>query len=107
MDNDEYLYSLKEYLKKIKNIKKIDFLPYHTLGENKYEKMEMEYPLKGVPQLSKDEAVQAETLILKAWGKDVKPINTIEEDIKSGGTACFLRISDLLMRISNTAKICM
>lgn len=77
-----------KFLNTLSNVEKLEVLPYHTLGENKYEKMEMEYPLKGVPQLSKDEAVQAETLILKAWGKDVKPINTIEEDIKSGGTAC-------------------
>ena len=48
----------------------------------------MEYPLKGVPQLSKDEAANAEKIILAAWGKDLKPVNTTEEEIKSGGTAC-------------------
>ena len=76
-----------EFLKTLSNVEKLEVLPYHTLGENKYEKLDMEYPLKGVPQLSKDEAVQAENLILKAWGKDVKPINSTE-DIKSGGVAC-------------------
>ena len=70
------------------NVEKLEVLPYHTLGENKYEKMNMEYPLKGVPQLSKDEAVKAERMILAAWGKAVKPVNTTEEDIKSGGTVC-------------------
>ena len=48
MDNDEYLYSLKEYLKKIKNIKKIDFLPYHTLGIEKYQELGIEYPYKNI-----------------------------------------------------------
>lgn len=76
------------FLKTLTNVEKLEVLPYHSLGENKYEKMGMEYPLKGVPQLSKDEAVNAENIILAAWGKEVKPINTTEEDIKSGGTVC-------------------
>ena len=83
--------SLKEFgafLKNLSNIEKLEVLPYHTLGENKYENLGMEYPLKGVPQLSKEEAKRAEEIILQAWGKDIKPINSTEEDIKSGGVAC-------------------
>ena len=55
MDNDEYLYSLKEYLKKIKNIKKIDFLPYHTLGIEKYRELGIEYPYKDIKSMDKEE----------------------------------------------------
>ena len=86
--DEEQLTKFGTFLKTLSNVEKLEVLPYHTLGENKYEKMNMEYPLKGVSQLSKDEAVQAEKIILKAWGKDVKPINTTEEDLKSGGTVC-------------------
>ena len=82
------LTQLGEFLKTLSNVEKLEVLPYHTLGENKYEKMEIDYPLKGVPQISKEEAAKAEEMILKAWGKDVKPQNTTEEDIKSGGTVC-------------------
>ena len=85
---EEQLTQFGAFLKTLSNVEKLEVLPYHTLGENKYEKMNMEYPLKGVPQLSKDEAVKAERMILAAWGKDVKPVNTTEEDIKSGGTVC-------------------
>ena len=38
-DTKEYLSSLKEYLKKIKNIQKIDFLPFHQMANDKYQKL--------------------------------------------------------------------
>lgn len=86
--SEEQLTKFGEFLKTLSNVEKLEVLPYHTLGENKYEKMGIDYPLKGVQQLSKEEAVDAENIILKAWGKDIKPINTTDKDIKSGGTVC-------------------
>lgn len=87
-----------EFLKTLSNVEKLEVLPYHTLGENKYENMGMEYPLKGVPQLSKDEAKEAETIIRKAWGKPLdnqdetkkNDTNKLNEntDEKSGGIVC-------------------
>ena len=53
MDTDEYLDSLKEYLKKIKNIQRIDFLPYHKLGEEKYLKLRIPYPFKDKIEMDK------------------------------------------------------
>ena len=38
---------LKEYIKSIKNIEKIELLPYHLYGINKYEKLGIDYKLKG------------------------------------------------------------
>jgi len=54
MDNDEYLYLLKDYLKGIKNIQKIEFLPYHKLGEEKYKKLNLPYPCKDIPEMDKN-----------------------------------------------------
>lgn len=55
MDNDEYLVLLKDYLKNIKNIKKIEFLPYHKLGEEKYQKLGLPYPCKDIPGMDEKE----------------------------------------------------
>ena len=37
--------SLKEYLKKIKNVEEVKFLPYHRLGIEKYQKLNIPYKL--------------------------------------------------------------
>ena len=45
-DNEEYTSSLAQYLTKIKNIERIDFLPFHRLGEEKYITLKIDYPYK-------------------------------------------------------------
>lgn len=52
-DSKEYILSLKDYLKKINNIERIDLLPYHTMGVDKYKKLGIKYPLEGVPPMDK------------------------------------------------------
>ena len=51
MDNENYLKELADYLTKIKNIEKIEFLPFHHLGFSKYEELKIENPLKNVPEM--------------------------------------------------------
>lgn len=58
MDNDKYLDSLLEVLKKIKNIKKIDFLPYHKLGSEKYIKLGLDNPYCDMIEMDKDKCKQ-------------------------------------------------
>lgn len=53
MDNDIYLKSLVEYLKNIKNIEKIEFLPYHNMALEKYQKLGIIYPYKDIPAMDK------------------------------------------------------
>lgn len=47
-DDDGYLRRLREFIGSLKTVKKVEVLPYHSMGEVKYERLGVEYPLKGV-----------------------------------------------------------
>ena len=53
-DNFEYIKRLKEFIHPLKNIEKVELLPYHLYGVSKYEKLGIPYKLDGVPPM--DEA---------------------------------------------------
>lgn len=63
--NDEYLYQLGYFLGEFRNIKALDILPYHTMGVVKYEQLNIEYPLKGIEALDKNDAIAARKVVLK------------------------------------------
>ena len=50
-DSKEYIESLKNYLKKIKNIKKIELLPFHHLGFSKYKELNIPNPLLNTKEM--------------------------------------------------------
>ena len=51
-DNIEYMKSLKEYLKQFNTIEKIELLPYHLYGVEKYKRLNIPYRLEGVKPLT-------------------------------------------------------
>lgn len=59
-DNDTYIEKLIHFLKPIKNIEKIEFLPYHTLGVHKYDELGIKYPLKGIENMDIDKCKKLE-----------------------------------------------
>lgn len=63
--NDEYLRRLGHFIGGLDNLKALDVLPYHTMGEVKYENLGIDYPLKGVPAATKEQAVHAKNVIFE------------------------------------------
>lgn len=53
-DTEEYINSLVTYLSKIKNVKRVDFLPFHRLGREKYIALNIPYPYEDKNDMDKD-----------------------------------------------------
>lgn len=64
-DDEDSLFRLGEFIGGLSNLKALDVLPYHSMGESKYEALGIDYPLKGVPSLDKGEAVRARDIIMR------------------------------------------
>jgi pyruvate formate lyase activating enzyme len=68
-DKEAYLKKLGEFIGSLKNVKALDVLPYHDMAIPKYENLGIEYPLKGVPPLTKEQAVEARNTIIASIKK--------------------------------------
>lgn len=53
-DDMEDIKQLRRFLDTLNNIKKIEVLPYHTMGVNKYESLNLDYKLKGINSPTKE-----------------------------------------------------
>ena len=50
-------------------MKALDVLPYHTMGETKYQKLGIPYKLKGVPAMDKEKVIEKKEVILSGIRK--------------------------------------
>lgn len=66
-DKEEYLQELGRFIAGLKSLKALDVLPYHNMAISKYESLGMEYPLKDLPPLTKEQAIKARTIIYNAF----------------------------------------
>ncbi|MCI8778301.1 MAG: pyruvate formate lyase-activating protein [Bacilli bacterium] len=62
-DNEEYINRLVEFIKPLKNIEKIELLPYHTMAKEKYNKLNLPYKLKNTIDMNIDRCKELEKLI--------------------------------------------
>lgn len=63
-DTEEYILKLKDFIKPLKNIEKVELLPYHVLGVEKYKKMGLKYRLDGVEAMDVEKCKELEKILL-------------------------------------------
>ena len=68
-DKKEYLEKLGEFIADLRTVKALDVLPYHDMAIPKYENLGIEYPLLGVPPLTKEQAIEARNIIIESIKK--------------------------------------
>lgn len=64
-DLPEHLVRLGRLIGNFRNLKGLEVLPYHTMGEVKYKNLGLEYPLAGLENLPPERAREARNIILK------------------------------------------
>lgn len=62
-DDEAHILRLKEFVKDIPNVEKIELLPYHTLGESKYKSLNLPYRLSGTAPMDKSRCTALEKLL--------------------------------------------
>lgn len=53
-DNDDYLRRTREFIEKLSNVQRIEVLPYHSMGQHKFEALGIKYQLEGVESPTKE-----------------------------------------------------
>ncbi|MBQ8840751.1 MAG: pyruvate formate lyase-activating protein [Clostridia bacterium] len=64
-DSDEHLLRLREFISTLKSIEKVEVLPLHHLGESKYERLGIAYPMKDYPVPSAEQLARATKILNK------------------------------------------
>ena len=64
-DDEESLSRVRQFIDSLQTVEKVEVLPYHTLGLVKYEKLGIEYPLKGLEAPSKEVVLRAREILRK------------------------------------------
>ena len=62
-DSKEDLEKLKTFLSTLNNVKKIEILPYHSIGKYKWEKLGVKYELEGVRDANNEDVARAKKIL--------------------------------------------
>lgn len=63
-DTKEYMDELAKFISKLKNIEKVELLPYSTIGVHKYKELNIKYPLENIPDMDKNKCNELQKYLL-------------------------------------------
>lgn len=69
MDQENYLVGLVKFLSKFHEVERVDFLPYHKMGEEKYKALNLEYTYSNIPEMNKEECEKLYDKFMELWGQ--------------------------------------
>lgn len=75
-DDESGLAELSDFIQSLKTVSRVEILPYHTLGLFKWEKLNIPYPLEGVPTPTEEQVKKAEEILgisVQAFKKNNAP----------------------------------
>lgn len=62
-DSEENAYLLRDFAKNIKNVEKIELLPYKTIGSHKYKSLNIAERLQGVPDMDEEKCQKLQKIV--------------------------------------------
>lgn len=80
-DDDAELHQLNDFIRELKTVRKVEILPYHTLGLFKWENLKIPYPLEGVPTPTQEEVEKAEQILgIRSAGAPTEGQEELDKD---------------------------
>ncbi len=64
-DSERDIVSLREFIKTLKTVEKIEFLPYHTAGKYKWTELGKKYELENIREATKEDIVRVKKIFNK------------------------------------------
>lgn len=62
-DDEEHIIKLKNFASGLKNVERIELLPYHSMAKKKYQELGIPYRLESVPDMDKDKCEELQTIL--------------------------------------------
>ena len=62
-DDEEHILKLKEFIKDIPNVERVELLPYHSMAKDKYKKLGIEYKLSDTPDMDIEKCKMFQNLL--------------------------------------------
>ena len=62
-DDEQDLLKLKDFISSLKNVKKVEIIPYHELGKYKWESLGLKYQLEGFRTANSEDITRAKKIM--------------------------------------------